>query len=85
MACNNFLAHEGSDGSRFGTLVHAAGYPTSFQEIIAIGTPQNAMDQWSAESGHWETVLNALATEMGIGYAYNVNSDFGSYFTVDIH
>ena len=85
MACNNFLSHEGSDGSRFGELVRAIGYPSSFQEIIAIGTPQNAMDQWAADSGHWEIVLNALATEMGIGYAYNANSDFGGYFTVDLH
>jgi uncharacterized protein YkwD len=85
MACNNFLGHESSDGSRFGALVTAAGYPFSFQEIIAIGTPQNAMDQWAAESGHWEIVLNAFATEMGIGYAYNANSAFGGYFTVDLH
>lgn len=85
MACNNFLSHEGSDGSRFGELVRATGYPNPFQEIIAIGTPQNAMDQWAADPGHWEIVLNALATEMGIGYAYNANSDFGGYFTVDLH
>jgi uncharacterized protein YkwD len=85
MACNNFLSHEGSDGSSFGAFVRAAGYPFPFQEIIAIGTPQNAMDQWYADVGHWEIVLNALATEMGIGYAYNANSDFGGYFTVDLH
>ncbi|HLO33106.1 MAG TPA: NBR1-Ig-like domain-containing protein, partial [Anaerolineales bacterium] len=85
MACNNFLGHEGSDGSRFGILVYAIGYPGSSQEIIAIGTPQNAMDQWYADIGHWEIVLNTLATEMGIGYAYNANSNFGGYFTVDIH
>ena len=85
MACNNFLSHEGYDGSRFGALVHATGYPNSFQEIIGIGTPQEAMDQWAADIGHWEIVLNALATEMGIGYAYNPDSDFGGYFTVDLH
>jgi uncharacterized protein YkwD len=85
MACNNFLSHQGSDGSRFGSLVHATGFPFSFQEIIAIVTPQNAMDQWSADPGHWEIVLNALATEMGVGYAYNPNSDYGGYFTVDLH
>ena len=85
MACNNFLSHQGSDGSRFGALVQAVGYPNSFQEIIAIGTPQNAMDQWSADPGHWEIVLNAFATDMGIGYAYNANSDYGGYFTVDLH
>lgn len=84
MACNNFLGHQGSDGSRFGGLVHALGI-SGFSEIIAIGTPQNAMDQWAADPGHWEFVLNPLATEMGVGYAYNPNSDFGGYFTVDFH
>ena len=84
MACNNFLGHQGSDGSGIGALVIAVGF-TGFQEIIAFGTPQNAMDQWAGDSGHWEIVLNALATEMGIGYAYNANSNFGGYFTVDLH
>ena len=67
------------------SILKATGYPNPFQEIIAIGIPQNAMDQWAADPGHWEIVLNALATEMGIGYAYNANSDFGGYFTVDLH
>jgi len=43
------------------------------------------MDQWRADTGHWEIVLNAFATEMGIGYAYNAKSNFGGYFTVDLH
>jgi uncharacterized protein YkwD len=84
MACNNFLGHQGSDGSHIGELVIALGF-TGFQEIIAIGTPQDAMNQWGGDAGHWEIVLNALATEMGVGYAYNPNSDYGGYFTVDIH
>jgi len=85
MACNNFLGHQGSDGSPFGAMVRAVGYPTSFQEILAMGTPQNAMDQWAADPGHWEIVLNALATEMGVGYAYNPSSNYGDYFTIDLH
>jgi uncharacterized protein YkwD len=83
MACNNFLGHEGSDGSSIGALVREVGY-TGFLEIIAIGTPQNAMDQWAADAPHWDVVLNAGITEMGIGYAYNANSDYGGYFTVDM-
>jgi len=84
MACNDFLGHEGSDGSMIGALVREVGF-AGFQEIIAIGTPQTAMDGWLADSGHWEIVLNALATEMGVGYAYNPNSNYGGYFTVDFH
>lgn len=84
MACNNFLGHTGSDGSSIVERILRAGYSgVSFFEIIAIGTPQNAMDQWAADAGHWEAVLNPSFTEIGAGYAYYANSDFGGYFTVD--
>ncbi len=83
MACNNFLDHGGSDGSHIGALVREVGY-TGFTEIIAIGAPQNAMDQWAADAPHWDSVLDAGVTEMGIGYAYNASSAFGGYFTVDM-
>jgi uncharacterized protein YkwD len=81
MACNNFLSHEGSDGSN---IMDRISKVSGFMEIIAIGTPQNAMDQWAADAPHWDVVLNAGITEMGIGYAYNANSDYGGYFTVDM-
>jgi uncharacterized protein YkwD len=85
MACNNFLGHVGSDGSWIGDRLRAAGYTSiSYQEIIAIGTPQNAMDQWAADPPHWESVLTPFATEIGVGYAYFSGSDFGGYITVDI-
>lgn len=84
MACNNFLGHTGSNGSWIGDRLQAAGYSTySYQEIIAIGTPQNAMDQWAADLPHWEVVLNPYTSEMGVGYAYFSGSDFGGYITVD--
>ncbi len=84
MACNNFLGHTGSDGSWIGDRLRAAGYNSyGYQEIIAIGTPQNAMDQWASDPPHWESVLNPLVTEIGVGYAYYANSDFGAYITVD--
>ncbi len=33
--------------------------------------------------GHWEFIL-AANTELGIGYAYSPQSDYGGYFTVDL-
>lgn len=84
MACNNFLDHTGSDGSWIGDRLKAAGYNTyNYEEIIAIGTPQNAMDQWAADAPHWESVLNPNMTGFGVGYAYFAKSDFGGYITVD--
>lgn len=85
MACNNFLDHTGSDGSSIRDRLARAGYlSVSFAEIIAIGTPQNAMNQWSSDQGHWQLVLSPGMTEIGVGYAYYASSDFGGYFTVDM-
>jgi uncharacterized protein YkwD len=85
MACNNFLGHNGSDGSSIVGRIIQAGYSANvFGEIIAIGTPQNAIDQWAADAPHWASVLDLSVTEMGIGYAYNAISTFGGYFTVDM-
>lgn len=84
MACNNFLDHTGSDGSWIGDRLSAAGYNTySYAEIIAVGSVQNAMEQWAADPPHWEIVLNPSVTEIGAGYAYYADSDFGAYITVD--
>lgn len=85
MACNNFLDHTGSDGSYIGDRLSDAGYTSfNYYEIIAIGTPQNAIDQWRADAGHWEVVLNPTITQIGVGYAYYADSDFGGYITVDL-
>jgi len=85
MACNNFLGHTGSNGSDIGQRIRAAGYlPSHYVEIIAIGAPQDAMSQWQASPEHWDAVLNPNVTEVGIGYAYYAQSDYGGYFTVDL-
>jgi len=84
MACNNFLSHTGSDGSWVGDRLAAAGYNTyNYQEIIAIGTPQDAMSQWRNDQPHWDIVLNPLMKEIGVGYVYSAASQFGGYFIVD--
>jgi uncharacterized protein YkwD len=85
MACNNFLGHTGSDGSYINDRLSRAGYPinTGFSEVIAIGTPQDAMNQWQSDQPHWNVVLNSGITEIGVGYAYYSSSDYGGYITVD--
>ena len=86
MACSNLLSHLGSDGSRWWERIERTGYFSthgpSVAEILAIGTPQNAMEQWRSDPGHWEFVMTA-GTEFGVGYAYSAQSDYGGYFTVD--
>jgi uncharacterized protein YkwD len=85
MACNNFLDHTGSDGSWIGERLADAGYnTTNYKEMIAIGTPQNAIDGWRDDEEHWEIVLDSNMKYIGVGYAYYADSDFGGYFTVDL-
>jgi uncharacterized protein YkwD len=87
MACSNILSHVGSDGSRWWERISRTGYFSthgpSVAEILAIGTPQDAMNQWRSDPGHWEFVMTA-GTEIGVGYAYSSQSDYGGYFTVDL-
>jgi uncharacterized protein YkwD len=86
MACNNFIDHAGSDGSWIGDRLLRAGYPanTYYSEIIAIGTPRDAMSQWQADVPHWNAVLDPSVKEIGAGYAYYQSSDFNGYITVDM-
>lgn len=85
MACKNFLNHSGSDGSWIGDRLLAAGYPNSYYlEILAIGLPQDAMNQWKSDKDHWDAVLNSRVTEIGVGYVYSKFSSFGGYWTVDM-
>jgi uncharacterized protein YkwD len=84
MACGNFLSHGGPNGETIGYRLRELGYNSiGFREIIAIGTPQDAMNQWRNDPGHWEFVLFPFGGEIGVGYAYSASSDFGGYFTVD--
>ena len=85
MACNNFLGHTGSDGSYISDRLSRAGYPlgNGFSEIIAIGAPQDAINQWKSDQPHWDMVMNKDNTAFGVGYAYYANSDYGGYITVD--
>ena len=86
MACNNFLGHAGSDGSWIGDRLLRAGFPanTYYSEIIAIGTPRDAMSQWLADGPHWDAVLDPSVKEIGAGYGYYQSSDFNGYITVDM-
>ncbi len=85
MACNDFLRHSGSDGSWVGDRLLRVGYPNSYYlEIIAIGLPQDAMNQWRNDKDHWDAVINSRVTEIGVGYVYSKFSSYGGYWTVDM-
>ena len=85
MACHNLLSHTGSDSSSPGERIAAAGYPASLSSEIIYGSgyPQTAFDWWMSDPTHRNEILNASVTDMGVGYAYNGQTAYGSYFTVD--
>ena len=83
MACSNFMKHSGSDGSWTGDRVTDAGYTNPYYlEILAIGLPQDAMNQWRIEKADWSAVLNSRVTEIGVGYVFSKFSAYGGYWTV---
>ena len=84
MACHNLLSHTGSDGSSPSQRVAAAGYPASRSSEIIYGSgyPQTAFDWWMNDQIHRDAILSPYVTDMGIGYAYNGETAYGSYFTV---
>jgi uncharacterized protein YkwD len=85
MACHNLLSHSGSDSSSPGERIAAAGYAASSSSEIIYGSgyPQTAFDWWMSDTTHRNEILNPYITDMGVGYAYNNQTAYGSYFTVD--
>jgi len=85
MACNNFMHHSGSDGSWTGDRLSDTGYSNPYYlEILAIGLPQDAMNQWRNEKADWSAVLNSRVTEIGVGYVFSKFSAYGGYWTVNM-
>jgi len=85
MACNDFMHHSGSDGSYTGDRLSKAGYTNPYYlELLAIGLPQDAMNQWHLEKDLWNNVLNSRVTEIGVGYVFSKFSSYGGYWTVDM-
>jgi uncharacterized protein YkwD len=87
MADRNFTSHTGSDGSSPGERVAEAGYSGTYDgEIIAWGFGGDAqwvVDAWMNSPPHRARILSSDATDFGAGYAYNPNSNWGHYWTVN--
>jgi len=85
MACNDFLEHSGSDGTWVGDRLVQAGYfKPYYLELIAIGLPQDALNQWRDDRTHWEALINSRVTEIGVGYVFSRFSSYGGYWTVNM-
>lgn len=78
MAANDFMAHEGSDGSDFVVRIER----TNFQgqplgENVAAGQQSAAevVAAWVDSDGHCRNIMNGEATKIGVGYALTDRTD----------
>ncbi|KAI9992079.1 hypothetical protein PInf_017463 [Phytophthora infestans] len=85
MAQNNYMAHDGTDGSTMSQRITDAGYKWSaVGENVAAGQEdvQAVMDAWMHSPEHRENIMGEY-TMLGVSYAYNDNSEYRHYWTQD--
>lgn len=84
MARNDFLAHEGSDGSQPSRRAERVGYRWKRIGENVAGGPESAaevVDGWLASPGHCHNIMERNFTEMGIGFAANEDSELLIYWS----
>lgn len=89
MLCNNYLSHNGLNGSTPQSRVEAAGFKASLvlEDLYALhpaygGNPQSAFDWWMSDPASKADLLNANTTVFGIAYVTSDESLLGGYFVV---
>jgi uncharacterized protein YkwD len=87
MSDNNFFDHTGSDDSNFSQRISESGYSGwPVGENIAAGgsDPASVMQRWMDSDGHCRNNMNGSATYVGVGYAYNPSSRYGTYWVLKL-
>jgi uncharacterized protein YkwD len=89
MLCNNYLSHNGLNGSTPESRVETAGFKASLvlEELYALhpaygGNAQSAFNWWMSDPASKADLLNANTTVFGIAYATSDKSLLGGYFVV---
>lgn len=74
------FSHTRPDGSNFSSVIPHAG--SAMGENIAAGcsTAVQVMEQWMDSPGHCANILNKDYTELGVGYMYKKDSEYGHYW-----
>lgn len=83
MAANNFFGHTSSNGASFVTRIRQAGYRYRLAaENLAggQGSAEEVVQAWMSSPGHRANILNCRLREIGIGFGYNSNSDYSTYW-----
>jgi len=90
MATQDFVAHQGLDGSQPWDRMTKGGYKWSrAAENIAAGqtTPETVMQSWIDSPGHRANLLDPKLKEIGVGYFFLANDtgnvNYNAYWTQD--
>jgi len=84
MARHGFVRHEGSDGSSPGERATRAGYRwRSIAENVAGGqtTARQVVQEWLRSPVHCAALMRPDLTEMGVGYAVDIRSEAGIFWS----
>ena len=84
MAYNNFMDHEGSDGSSVGERITRVGWTwRTVKENVAVGqsTPYIVVDGWINSPGHRANILSEDIVYLGVGFYFLEGSDFHYHWT----
>lgn len=87
MITNNFFSHSGSDGLEVGDRIRSTGYVASaWGENISAGrtSAKEVIDAWLDSPGHCANIMNPVFTEIGAATASDENTDFTTYWTLDL-
>lgn len=86
MATHDFFSHTSPGGSTPVARIEAEGYRwRAWGENIAGGqrTASDVVQGWLASSGHCKNIMNRNFTEIGLGYAEDLDSTYDRYWVQD--
>lgn len=87
MATHGLFDHVGSDGSQPDERMSEAGYAWhACGENIGAGytSPEDVVAAWMSSDGHRCAILSDTFRDMGVGYAYDPDSPYRRYYTLDL-
>lgn len=83
MAANSYFSHTSRNGQDAGDRISAAGFRWSWwgENIAAgYGSPRAVVTGWLESDGHCANLMSRHFTHLGVGYARDADSDYGSYW-----
>ena len=82
MAAQNFLEHEGKDGSTPSQRAQSAGYGLYVGENIAAGyaSVKEVMTGWTNSPGHFKNLIDSEYMHVGFGMASNQETSYKTWW-----